>query len=235
MSSRPAFDPRRDLRATLHDLGPRRVWRTDARGVVTQHDERRLAMSVWIDEDQRIDHGLVVTGGQPLVAFHECGSCGLFECNLAEDYAARVRRLGPYVLWLTVWGELHCFGLERYREVFGGDPAVHPAPREDELCGLDDPPRSGAWTCPEGHTLSCDLDRAPDGPLARLCAWRGGPGVEAVLPPAWAVELKSGVGARSLWLDPARRAAYLPGVFPLPVWITGPDVDAVVSAAAASG
>lgn len=210
VSRRPPFDPRRDLRAELHGPG---------------------SMSVCIDGEWRIGGGLVVTGSQPLVAFHECGSCGLFECNLAEDYAARVRRVGPYVLWLTVWGELHCFGVERYREVFG-DVAGLEAPRDRDYDLLvDEVARAGAWTCPDGRTLSLDLDRAPDAPLARLGAWRGGPGVEAVLPPADAVELRSVAGAPSLWLDPARRAAYLPGAFVLPVWIAGPDVDALLAEA----
>ncbi len=231
VTTRPSFDPRRELRAELHDLGPMRVWRQDAAGVLTERHERRLAMSVFIDGDHRIDHGLVVTGGQPLVALHECGSCGLYECNLAEDYAARVRRVGPYVVWLTIWSELHCFGLDRYREVFGDASALSPPGEADYGVLGDDVARAGALVLPDGRTLAFDLEHAPDTPLARLGAWRGGPGVEAVLPPPEAVELPSvAPGEPSAWIDVGRRAAYLPGVFVLPVWITGPDVDALVAA-----
>lgn len=228
--ARPPFDPRHDLRAELHDLGPQRVWRQDAAGVVTQHDERRLAMSVFIDGELRIDHGLVVTGSQPLVAYNECSSCGLFECNLSPNYAACVRRVGPYVLWFTIWGEQHCFALERYREVFGDVSALSaPRPEEHDLLG-DDPAPAGALVLPDGRTLAWDVFRTPETPLDRLCAWRGGPELVPVAPPAVAIELPSvAPGAPSGWLDPGRRAAYLPGLVPLPVWVAGPDVDALVA------
>lgn len=238
-SARPAFDPTSDLRAELHDLGPIRVFRPDANGVLTPSDERQRAMSVYLDGEERIERGLVVTGGDPLVACRPCPSCDLFECNLTENYAARVRRFGPYVLWITVWSEHHCFALDRYREVFGGDVLALVEPTERDYVELDEPALSGAYVRPDGRTLSFDAERAPDEPLAKLRAWRGGHagGLEAVSPPETAIELRSTVaGAPSLWIDgrsrpDGRRAAFLPGVFFLPVWLVSPEVDQFVKAA----
>lgn len=238
-SARPAFDPRTELRAELHDLGPIRVFRPDANGVLTERQERQRAMSVYLDGQERIERGLVVTGGDPLVACRPCPSCDLFECNLTEDYAARVRRFGPYVLWITVWGEQRCFSLDRYREVFGGDVEALVAPTVDDYLELDEPARSGAWRCPDGRALVLDLERAPDEPLAKLSVWRGDPAGDlvAVAPPGRAIELPSaGGGAPSLWIEAhprpdGRRAAFLPGVFILPVWLVGPEVDQVAAAA----
>ena len=240
-SARPAFDPRTDLRAELHDLGPIRVFRPDANGVLTERQERQRAMSVYLDGQERIERGLVVSAGDPLVACGPCSSCDLFECNLTESYAARVRRFGPYVLWITVWGEHHCFALDRYREVFGGDVQALVEPQVDDYLELDEPARSGAWRCPDGRSLSLDVERAPHEPLAKLHAWRGAGGLEAVPPPERAIELPSAVaGAPSLWIEArprpdGRRAAFLPGVFILPVWLMSPEVDQVVTAALGAG
>ena len=235
MHPRPPFDPRTELRAVLHDLGPAPGGRPGASGAPARHQR----MSVFLDGVERIDQGLVIAGGDPLVAMRSCPCCELFECELVEGYAASVRRFGPYVLWLTSWCEHHAFTLERYQEAFGGDVGLlePPGPRDDLT--FEDVTPTGTYRCPDGRLLAFDVARAPEEPLARLAAWRGGPhpGLEAVLPPERAVELPSVVaGAPSLWVDEApradgRRAAYLPGVFPLPVWLAGPDVEAVVAAA----
>ena len=237
MSPRPAFDPRTELRAELHDLGAITVHRPDARGVLTPREERRFATSVYLDGRARIERGLHIRGEDPLVAMRECPCCGLFECELIEGYAASVRRFGPYVLWITDWGEHYCFALERYRAAFGGDVEALLGPQERDFEQLDETARSGAWRCPDGRPLTLDAQGAPHEALARLAAWRGGPGPEAVPPPASAIELPSLVaGAPSLWIEEGlrpdgRRAAFLPGVFILPVWLSGPQVDPVVAAA----
>jgi hypothetical protein len=217
MSTRPAFDPRTDLRAERHGTS---------------------LMSVYLDGAERIEQGLVIRGSDPLVALRACPSCDLFECELVEGYAASVRRFGPYVLWFTAWDEDYCFALDRYREVFGGDVESLAEPRDREY-PQPEPARSGDFRCPDGRTLSYDVDRAPDEPLARLSAWPALqlPGLEAVPPPATAIELPSLVaGARSLWIDEhprsdGRRAAFLPDVCMLRVWLVGPEVDQVVAAA----
>lgn len=213
-SARPAFDPRTDLRAVVQ--GQR--------------------MSVYLDGEERIEQGLVIAGGDPLVAVRACPCCEHFECELIEGYAAGVRRFGPYVLWIMSWGERHVFALERYREVFGDGVEALPGPQARDFDDLDEPMSLGAWHCPDGRVLSFDATRWPDWPLARLAAWRGEPaaGIEAVAPPARAIELRGTLpGTPSLWLDErpregGRRAAFLPGVFRLPVWIMSPDVDLVV-------
>jgi hypothetical protein len=143
------------------------------------------------------------------------------------------------VLWITAWGERHCFALDRYREVFGDGVEALAAPGPDDCEVLDEPARAGAWVGPDGRTLTLDLERAPEAPLARLAAWRGAPaaGLEAVPPPAAALELPSAApGAPSLWLDAqprpdGRRAVFLPGVLVLPVWVTGAWVDQVAAMA----
>lgn len=238
MSARPAFDPRTELRAELHDQGSVTVNRPDADGVLTPRVERQQAMSVYLDGVERIEWGLVIAGSDPLVAMRACPCCEFFGCELVEGYAASVRRFGPYALWLTAWDEHYCFALDRYREVFGGDVEALAEPREGEY-PQPEPARSGEFRCPDGRTLSYDVDRAPDEPLARLRAWpaRQLPGLAAVLPPARAIELPSLVaGVPSLWIDETprpdgRRAAFLPDVFMLRVWLVSPEVDQVVAAA----
>lgn len=227
MSGRAPFDPRERLEVLRHE---------PAAGDASPWTGRRAAMSVSIDGELRIDHGLVIDGADPLVALRECPCCGLFECELVEGYAASVRRLGPYVLWLTSWGELRCFGLEGYRAAFGGNPAALEPPRAGDDLFLDEPARAGAWRCPDGRGLAFDRDRGPEQPLARLSAWRPGAPleVEAVDPPPDALELPALAGAgRSVWISrgEGRRAAWLPDAFLFPVWLAGPAVDEVVSAA----
>lgn len=238
MTPRPPFDPRRDLRVVVHDLGPVTVYRPDAQGAPTPRQERRRAMSVFIDGEERIDYGLVIAGSDPLVAMRSCPCCELYECELIEGYAASVRRSGPYVLWLTAWGESHAFDVDRYREAFGPvDGLEAPGPRDWQVLGQETLP-AGEYAGPDGRLHAFDVAAAPDTPLARLAAWQGQPrpDLEPVAPPAAAIELASrSPGAPSLWIaahpDPdGRRAAYLPEVFWLPVWLKSPEVDALAAA-----
>lgn len=237
MSPRPAFDPRNELAAQILDRGPITVSRRDASGGWVTTDERQLAMSVRIDGVERIDVGLVIQGSDTLVAFSECGSCGLWECNLTEGYAASVRRLGPYVLWLTHWDEFYCFDLEQYRSTFGGEVEALPELTEEDVMLYNDPPLSGAYVSPGGGVISFDCERSPGAPLARLRCWPGplATDLEAVRPPPSAIEVKSATdGAPSLWISETpgpdgRRSAFLPGVVRVPVWLAGPDVERLVA------
>lgn len=236
--SRPRpFDPRTLLSAQIHDLGPIQVWRKDPKGGgLLPHDERKLAMSVFLDGEERIHRGLMITGEDELVAFSECSVCELFECNLTEGYAALVRRLGPYVLWITPWGDVYAFDEARYREVFGAGVDALPPLGPEEMWDLDEVPSSGEYVTLDGRRVSFDVDRDPDSPLGALQAWpvRLVPDIEVVLPPASALEVRSTVpDAPSLWIDDAPRAdgrlaGYFPGIVRAPVWIAGLEVDRAI-------
>ena len=243
MLRRPVFDPREELRVEILDLGECTASTRDAAGNWVTRQQRNLGLNVFLDGNERIscseriDGQLPIGGEDTLVAFHACGCCGLWECNLTEGYAARVRRLGPYVLWVTCWDEVHCFSLDRYREIFGGHPERLPELSEEDFWDLRDPLASGAYSSLSGRRLSFDCDSPPENPFQALRSWPTPAPVafEAVAPPSTALEIRSLVeGDPSLWIGeppdaPGRKAAFLPGIFRLPVWITGPLVDPLIA------
>jgi len=237
VSPRPAFDPREELEARGLNLGEVSILTKNPEGGWATTAGWQRGMSVIIDGVERITGGLPIEGDDLLVAFSACGDCGDWGCNLVDGHAARVRRLGPHVFWVTPWGETHCFGLDRYREVFGGSVEGLPELSADDIERFEEPASSGEYVSPGGEPIFFDDWAMPGGPLARLCAWPGGGlgPAEAVAPPERAVEIRSlTAGLPSLWVDEApraggRRAAYLPKIIRVPVWLTGPDIDLAIT------
>lgn len=244
MSARPSFDPRIDVSTHVREHAPIAVSRKDANGVWITRAEPQRTMSVFIDGVEQIEDGLMIDGGDPLVAFNPCGVCGEWVCNLVEGWAAKVRRIGPYVVWIRASGETFVFDVERYRAVFGGHVESLPGLSADDAWDLDEPATSVVLESPDGRSLVLDVSGDPDGPLARLRAWPVVPleGIVAVAPPARAIEIRARTteaspnrDAASSWIDmepreDGRRAGYFPGIVRVPVWIGGPEVDGVVAA-----
>lgn len=237
MIARPPFDPREELEARVLNLGEVSVLtKTPAGGWETTQSWQQ-GMSVVIDGVERITGGPRIDGDDPLVALSPCSDCEDWLCNLVDGYAARVRRLGPYVFWV-IRGETRCFGLDRYREVFGGSVEELPELSHEDIERFDEPTSSGEYVSPGGEPIVFDDDWAlPEGPLARLRAWplKGLGSAEVVAPPERAVEIRAlTAGLPSLWVDAApraggRRAAFLPRIVRVPVWLSGPDIDLAVA------
>jgi hypothetical protein len=236
VSARPPFDPREELEARVRNLGEASLLTKNPAGGWVTTAGWQQGMSVIIDGVERITGGLRIEGDDPLVALSPCSDCDEWLCNLVDGCAARVRRLGPHVFWV-LRGETHCFGLDRYREVFGGTVEGLPELAEEDLECFDEPASSGEYASPGGESIFFDDWAMRDGPLARLRAWPvGGSGpAEAVAPPARALEIRSlTAGLPSLWVDEApracgRRAAFLPRIVRVPVWLTGPDIDLAIA------
>jgi hypothetical protein len=237
-SLRPAFDPRQTLSVVIHDLGPIRVSRCGADGIWVTTDERRRAMNVSVDGSEIIEMGLVLTADDELVAFNPCDSCELWECNRVEGCAAKVRRFGPYVFWITPWGPTYTFGQEQYAEVLG--PGIDDLPEltADDAWELDEPDLEASYPGVDGRVLAVDGKRDPEGPLALLCEWpaRGEGELRPVEPPAEAREIRAtNDDCASIWVDvvpraDGSRAACLPGVMRVPVWYVGPAIDRAIEA-----
>lgn len=235
MLRRP-FDPRQTLSVVVHDLGPVRVSRPGADGTYVTAEERRLAMSAFVDDKEVIGAGLMLDGGDRLVAFSACGVCDLWECNLSERHAAKVRRFGPYVVWITAWGDTYTFAYDRYAEVLGPGAERLPELTCEDAWDLDDPEPGGRYAGLDGRLLVVDLERDPDGPLSVLREWpdRGREGLCPVEPPVEALEIRAAdKGGQSIWIDAApracgSRAAYLPGVMRVRAWCSGPAIDRVI-------
>ena len=235
---RPAFDPRQTLCVVLHDFGPVRVSRLGADGSWVTTEERERAMSVFVDGQEIIDAGLVLSAGDELVAFSPCGSCELWECNLIEGYAAKVRRFGPYIVWITPWGRTYTFGRDQYAEVLGSGADGLPELAADDAWDFDDPATETAYPSVDGRGLSVDAELDPGGPLSALRDWPAHDlgELRPVEPPAEAREIRAtSEGSGSIWIDvvprtDGSRAAYMPDVTRVPVWYVGPAIDRVLAA-----
>lgn len=232
---RPAFDPRQRFAVELRDHGSRTVWRPDEHGKLTPREERAFTMDVLIDGEYEIVGGLVLRADDRLVAFDECGMCGLWECNLTAECAARVGRLGPYVLWLHPGGRVYTFDADEYARALGGSVDVIPALTDDDAYDLDEPDAGAAYACLDGSVLAVRDDGGPLASLARWPATSEG-GVRPVAPPSEAIEVRAVNGvSSSVWVDArpredGRRAAYLPAVTMARVWCAGDAVDRVLAA-----
>jgi hypothetical protein len=233
----PAFDPRQVLSVVLHDRGPMQVSHRGADGVWVTTEERARAMSVFVDGREIIDTGLVLSADDELVALSPCSSCEFWECNLVEGYAAKVRRFGPYVVWITPWGPSYTFGRDQYAEVLGPGVDELPELEPDEAWDFDEPSPEAAYPGVDGRVLAVDPERDPGGPLSSLREWPAGGGeLHPVEPPAEAREIRAtNEGSASIFIDPVpradgSRAAYLPGVMRVPVWYVGPAIDRAIEA-----
>ena len=219
------FDPRQELSVVVHEHGVARVGRRDAAGVWTERDEPQRSMSVWIDDEEVIAGGLVLSASDPLVALCEC-SCGLWACNLIEGWAARVRRFGPYVLWITPNGRCYTFAAARYGEVLGPGQEDLPELGEDDAWDLGDPDDEVRYVLADGSALAALRDWPVHG-IDTLCP---------VAPPAEAREVAALDGkGPSLWIDVAPRetgrfAVFAPALTRVPVWCVGTAVDHLVAA-----
>jgi len=239
-SSRPPYDPRQRIELEPRDHGPITVWRPDAQGRLTPREERSLTMDVCIDDEYEIVDGLALRADDRFVAFHECGQCGLWECNLIEGYAAKVVRFGPYVLWLHPGGRVFTFDADDYARALGGAIDALPTLTDDDAWNLETPDREASYRGADGAVLSVADD---DGPLAPLRGWPENSlgDVHPVAPPPEAIEVRALNGrSASVWIDArprddGRRAAYLPAVTGVRVWCAGPAVDRVVAALLADG
>jgi hypothetical protein len=235
---RPTFDPRQDLSVLVHDLGSVQVSRQDRDGRWVTTDERRQAMSVFVDDEEVIDAGLLISAAAPLVALHPCAVCELWQCNLVEGWAAKVRRFGPYVLWITPSGQIYTFAQDQYARELGPGAERLPALTPAEAWDLDDPDLSACYVGAGGLLLTVDGERDPEGPLAALRDWPacGAGDLRPVTPPAEAVEIRARTpGGPSIWIDRAprvdgSRAAYLPSVTRARVWCVGPEIERLIAA-----
>lgn len=240
MTARPPFDPRQAFRVDVVDLGPVTVWRPGADGALAPCQERAHAMDVFIDDQIEIIGGLVLSASDRLVAFSECSSCELWECNLVEGWAAKVLRFGPYILWLRPSGEVFTFGVEAYSRALGAGVDELPALSPEDAQALGAPDREAAYPGADGRLLAVDPEVDPSGPFAALFAWpvEGEGDVRPVEPATEAVEVRAANGvSRSIWVDAAprsdgTRAAYMPAVTAADVWCAGPAVDRVIEALA---
>ena len=229
---RPPFDPRQRFAVELCDLGPITVCHSQE---PSPREERRLVMDVLIDGEREIFGGLVLEADDLHVAFDECGMCGLWECNLVDGYSAKVRRVGPYVLWLRPYERVYTFDVDEYERALGGSTETLPTLTEDDEDDLDDPDDEAAYPCSDGRVLAVNDDA---GPLAALRGWPIRSDVDAhpVTPPSEAVEVRALNGlSASIWIDArpredGRRAAFLPAVTAARVWCAGDAVDRVVTA-----
>jgi hypothetical protein len=224
MPSRAPFDPRTHFAIATSADGGTNVWLD---GVLTIEG----SPPIWPDDD--------------LVALAPCSDCESWGCNLVDGHASRVRRLGPYVLWVNTWRPALAFDAEAYDRALA--PAVEArrargfveevgdvrvlSPDDDDA--LPDPSPQGEHANPRFVSVAYDLQAEPDGPLARLARWPGDPSIVlvAVEPPRRAIELPSTrPDEPSWWIDAdprpdGGRAAYLPGLVRAPIWVAGPCVD----------
>lgn len=231
------FDPRQRLSVTIHELGVARVGRLGADGVWTERDEPQRSMSVWIDDAERIDGGLMLSADDPLVALNEC-SCGEWVCNLVEGWAAKARRFGPYVLWILPDDSCYVFSADQYSETLGPGLASLPVLDEDDAWSLDGPNLAVRYLLADGSAIGIGLP----GPLAdaiqALHDWPAcGLGeLRPVEPPREAREIPAHEGSGlSLWVDVTPRedggyAAFVPAWTRAPVWCAGPAADRLVAA-----
>lgn len=229
---RPPFDPRQSFVVELCDLGSRTVYYGKD---PNPHEERILVMDVFTDGEREIIGGLVIEASDRLVAFGECGMCGLWECNLTEGWAAKVLRLGPYVFWVRPDTSYFTFDAEQYARALGGSVEEIPGLTDDDAYELNEPDREAAYACPDGSVLDQSDARGLLATLSLTSTMRDGE-LRAVPPPSEAVEVRAmnGVSA-SIWIDAhpredGRRAAYLPAVTWAPAWLVGDAIDRVVSA-----
>ncbi len=235
--TRPPFDPRQRFEVDLRDLGPRTAWRRDDHGALTPREERVLTMDVRIDGELEIVGGLIIEASDGLVALDECGMCGLWECNLTDGYAAKVRRIGPYVLWILPNGRVYTFDAADYARALGGAVEEVPTLTDNDAYDLDEPDAEAAYPCRDGAVLAVSGDIGALASLSR-CSVVGEGALRAVAPPSEAVEVRAVNGlSASAWIDArprddGRRAAYLPAVTRVRVWFAGDAVDRVVEALA---
>jgi hypothetical protein len=187
-------------------------------------------MSVRIDGELVVDGGLLLEASDELVALTACSVCEIWECNLVESSAVRVRRIGAYVLWLAPWDECWVFDAEQYAMALGGSVAALPLLTAKDPPDLEVPTvlaRPGGGTFCPAH----EAQRDPTSPFAELLAWPSRGELEAVLPPdeAEAVECIEPLSGPPIWVGPTRpdghMAAFFPGLVRVPVWVTGPAVE----------
>lgn len=236
------FDPRRELSVVVHEHGVARVGRRDAAGVWTERDEPQRSMSVWIDDEEVIAYGLVLSASDPLVALCEC-SCGLWECNLVEGWAARVRRFGPYVLWITPNARCYAFAAARYGEALGPGQEELPELDEADAWELGDPDDDVRYVLADGSVAGQGVPSPIADALEALRDWPayGVGALRPVDPPAEAREVPALDGKGSpLWIDVApradgRSAAFAPALTRAPVWCVGAAVDRLVAALTGRG